>query len=165
MCEEVLRMEALVAIHGSGGIVRSDNAVAKKYAVVRCIIRTVVGEVHLLMNNFDSAAREFTKCVELFPELASTRENLARTLLSLASSSHSDDDATSKAKAACIAYANAEDTDFSAAWRALAKLPQGKDEDDASYYGQRRSVFVGGIFSCRAEQSDFVGISRAVVQI
>ena len=129
--------KALVAIHDAAAASSaSDNAVAKKYAVVECIIRTVVGEVHLLMNNFDSAAREFTKCVELFPELASTRENLARALLSLASSSHSDDDATSKAKAACIAYANAEDTDFSAAWRALAKLPRGKDEDDASYYGR-----------------------------
>ena len=32
------------------------------------------------MNNFDSAASEFKKCVELFPELASTRENLARAL-------------------------------------------------------------------------------------
>ena len=45
---------------------------------------------------------------------------------------------------------------------ALAKLPRGKDEDDASYYGQRRNVFVRAVSCARAEQSDCVGISRAV---
>ena len=129
--------KALVAINNDAAVVATSSN-TKKYAVVERVVRTLLGEAHLLMNNFDSAASEFKKCVELFPELASTRENLARALLLFASSlPRGDDDATSKAKSACIDYASAEGSDFSAAWRALAKIPRGKDEeDDASYFGR-----------------------------
>jgi tetratricopeptide (TPR) repeat protein len=129
--------KALVAINNDAAVLATSSN-TKKYAVVERVVRTLLGEAHLLMNNFDSAASEFKKCVELFPELASTRENLARALLLFASSlPRGDDDATSKAKSACIDYASAEGSDFSAAWRALAKIPRGKDEeDDASYFGR-----------------------------
>ena len=129
--------KALVAINNDAAVVATSSN-TKKYAVVERVVRTLLGEAHLLMNNFDSAASEFKKCVELFPELASTRENLARALLLFASSlPRGDDDATSKAKSACIDYASAEGSDFSAAWRALAKIPRGKnEEDDASYFGR-----------------------------
>ncbi|CAL6316646.1 unnamed protein product [Bathycoccus prasinos] len=129
--------KALVAINNDAAVVATSSD-TKKYAVVERVVRTLLGEAHLLMNNSDSAASEFKKCVELFPELASTRENLARALLLFASSlPRGDDDATLKAKSACIDYARAEGSDFSAAWRALAKIPRGKDEeDDASYFGR-----------------------------
>jgi len=134
--ESIAYGEKALEVINNDATVSATSSNEKKYAILERVVRTLLGKAYLLMNNFDSAASEFRKCVDLFPELASMRENLARALLLSASSSRDSDDAISKAKSACIDYANAEDSDFSAAWRALAKIPRGKNEDDTSYYGR-----------------------------
>jgi len=107
------------------------NRHEKKYVVVERVARTLLGDAYLLTGSINLAIQEFSKCVELFPDLASTRENLARALLLDGST-----ESIEKTQSACIEHANVETVDSSSAWRALAKLPKLKEESDESYFGR-----------------------------